>query len=205
MRRSTIFNSLAVMLTALPAAAAVTPPPAKPAAAPATSVVPTSRAGPMTPQTIQLRQMTPAETEANAVWSLRSGLNVAALFCFYSPYLATRENYNDLLKHHSAELASAQRTMIAHFTRYDKALARNSFDQYSTKVYNSYSTVDAQYAFCNAASAISRGALLLSKGALGKYAIAQTPVLRASLTAAVASAGAFGIEPMPMPVITATP
>lgn len=159
----------------------------------------------MTPQTIVLRPMTPSETEANAIWSLRAGLNVAALQCQFSAYLATVRTYNDLLKHHSAELAAAQVMMVAHFKRYDKAKALNSFDQYSTKIYNSYSTLDAQYAFCNAASAAGRGTLLLSKGMLGKYALLQTPLLRASLAAATPSASPFAIEPTPMPLITAEP
>jgi len=207
-RRSTYFNSLVAVLLAAPAAATVTRPVAAPAPAPAAPQVaapPAPRSGAMTPQTIQLRPMTPSETEANAVWSLRAGLNVAALQCQFSAYLATVRTYNDLLKHHSAELAAAQATMIAHFKRYDKARALNSFDQYSTKIYNSYSTLDAQYAFCNAASAAGRGTLLLSKGMLGRYAIAQTPVVRASLAPDVAKLGVFGVQPMPMPVVTETP
>ena len=149
-------------------------------AAPVT-VVTAPRAGAMTPQTIQLRAMTPIETAANAIWSLRAGLNVAALQCQFSPYLGTVKTYNDMLKHHSAELATAQATMIAHFKRYDGTRALNSFDQYSTRIYNSYSTLDAQYAFCTAAAPAGRGTLLLNKGGLGVYALAQTPILRASL------------------------
>ncbi|TRW14347.1 hypothetical protein [Glacieibacterium frigidum] len=200
MRRSTYFNNLAVVLIAVPVTAVAQAPAAAPAAvsaAPPVAGTLAPRGGVMTPQTIQLRPMTPLETEANAVWSLRAGLNVAALQCQFSPYLATVKTYNDLLKHHSAELAAAQATMVAHFKRYDKARALNSFDQYSTKIYNSYSTLDAQYAFCNAASAAGRGTLLLSKGGLGKYAIAQTPVLRTALTPGVAP-GVTMLEPMPI-------
>lgn len=137
----------------------------------------------MTPQTIQLRAMSPTETVANAIWSLRAGLNVAALQCQFSPYLATVRTYNDMLKHHSSELAAAQATMIAHFKRYDGTRALNSFDQYSTRIYNSYSTLDAQYAFCSAAAAAGRNTLMLNKAGLGQYALTQTPVLRASLAA----------------------
>lgn len=210
MRRSEFLTGLTVFLIAVPATAAVkrpVPPPAK--AVVAVPVAPAIAApaprGAMTPQTIQLRPMTPLEAEANAIWSLRAGLNVAALQCQFSAYLATVRTYNDLLKHHSAELAAAQATMIVHFKRYDKAKALNSFDQYSTKIYNSYSTLDAQYAFCTAASAAGRGTLLLNKGTLGKYALAQTPVLRASLAAAIVNTDAFTIEPMAMPVITDAP
>lgn len=206
MRPSTIFTSLAVALVAARAAAAAVPAVSLPAPVPTASaaVIAPPRGGLMTPQTIQLRPMTPGELEANAVWSLRAGLNVAALQCQFSPYLATVRTYNDLLKHHSAELAAAQATMVAHFKRYDKAKALNSFDEYSTKIYNSYSTLDAQYAFCNAASAAGRGTLLLSKGTLGKYAIVQTPVLRASLAPAVIPEAPAAVQ-LPMPLVTADP
>ena len=162
-------------------------------------VVAPPRTGVMTPQTIQLRAMTPTETAANAIWSLRAGLNVAALQCQFSPYLATVRTYNDMLKHHSAELAAAQATMIAHFKRYDGTRALNSFDQYSTRIYNSYSTLDAQYAFCTAAAAIGRGTLLLNKAGLGTYALDQTPALRASLAVSVVTLPHLSdIAPMPI-------
>lgn len=205
MRRSTIFTGLAIALSANPVSAAVEPKvSSSPTTSPRTAIVLPARSGLMTPQTIVLRPMTAGEIEANAIWSLRAGLNVAALQCQFSPYLATVKTYNDLLKHHSAELAAAQATMIAHFKRYDKARALNSFDQYSTKIYNSYSTLDAQYAFCTAASGAGRGTLLLSKGGLGKYAVSQTPLLRASL-APTAGAGGLDIQPMTLPAVTDDP
>jgi len=187
----------AASLFAMPLCAAVPSPPT-------TIVTPLPRTGVMTPQTITLRPMTPVETEANAIWNLRAGLNVAALQCQFSAYLATVKTYNDLLKHHSAELATAQTTMVAHFKRYDKARGLNSFDQYSTRVYNSYSTLDAQYSFCNAAAAIGRGTLLLDKSGLGRYALTQTPILRAALSPGAGSMTAIpvGIEPVALPPIT---
>lgn len=136
----------------------------------------------LAPPTVMLRQSTPAETEANAVWSLRAGLNVAALQCQFSPFLDTVRTYNTLLKHHSGEFAAAQATMQVHFKRHDKARALNSFDQYSTRIYNSYSTLDAQYEFCDAAALAGKRALMLSKGGLGKYAVVATTQLRLALT-----------------------
>lgn len=173
--------ALASATIAVPATGA----PAKPVTiklpVPAPIVPAILRTGAMTPQTVQLRATTPAEAEANAIWSLRAGLNVAALQCQFSPYLATVRTYNDLLKHHSAELATAQATLIAHFKRYDGTRALNSFDQYSTRIYNSYSTLDAQISFCLAAAAAGRGALLTDKAKFGVYSLATTPVLRAAL------------------------
>ncbi len=134
------------------------------------------------PQATIMKPLTPAEAEANAIWNLRAGLNVAALQCQYSPFLATVRIYNDLLKLHSGELADAQATMLKHFKRYDGTRALNSFDQYTTRTYNSFSTLDAQYSFCLASSEVGRRALMLSRGELGKYALGATPVLRTSLT-----------------------
>ena len=153
----------------------------------------------LVPQATVMKPLTPPEAEANAIWNLRAGLNVAALQCQYSPFLATVRIYNDLLKHHSVELAAAQTTMLSHFKRYDGTRALNSFDQYTTKTYNSFSTLDAQYAFCAAASEVGRGTLMLTKGGLGSYALAQVPVLRSSLTPTGAAA-MFVVDAQPLPL-----
>ncbi len=138
--------------------------------------------GMMTPNAVKLRATTPAEAEANAVWSVRAALNIAALQCQFSGFLATVRNYNDVLRQHSDELDRARMTMIAHFRRYDGTQAQNSFDRYTTQTYNSYSTLDAQYAFCESAALAGRQVLTLRKGDLGKRAAAVRDVVRASLT-----------------------
>lgn len=158
--------------------------------------------GVMVPRAVMMRPMTPDEADANAVWNLRAGLNVAALQCQFSPYLATVRTYNDLLKHHSVELAAAQVTMQAHFRRYDGAKGLNTFDQYVTKTYNSYSTLDAQYSFCDAAGLVGRGALAVAKGDFGRFARQQVLLLRASLTPVPLSATlrAIDLPPVPLPI-----
>lgn len=139
--------------------------------------------GMMTPKEVKLRPTTPGEAEANAVWSTRAALNIAALQCQFSPFLATVRNYNDFLRQHADELDRARTTMIAHFKRYDATQAQNSFDRYTTQTYNSYSTLDAQYAFCDAAGIAGRTALTLRKGELGR----QAPILRDTIRAALVS------------------
>ncbi|HPU15795.1 MAG TPA: hypothetical protein PK808_06905, partial [Polymorphobacter sp.] len=71
-----------------PAAAKPKAPAAAPATPPAAAVVATKR-GPAAPQAVKLRQTTPAEAEANAVWNIRAALNIAALQCQFLPFLAT--------------------------------------------------------------------------------------------------------------------
>ncbi len=131
---------------------------------------------------VQMRDMTPAERRAHQVWSLRAALNVAALQCQFSPFLRTVKNYNLILPHHSAELASALKTMNDHFVRLDGAkTARRTFDQYTTRTYNSFSTLDAQLSFCQKASDIGWEVLAAKKGSYADIAEARLPEVRAAM------------------------
>lgn len=180
--------------------------PVSAAVAPAASVPVASDAGVpglMTPKEVKLRPTTPAEAEANAVWSTRAALNIAALQCQFSPFLATVRNYNDFLRQHADELDRARATMVAHFKRYDGTQAQNSFDHYTTQTYNSYSTLDAQYSFCEAAGIAGRTALTLRKGELGRRAGPLRDGMRAALipVSALALLTSVPIEPAMLPAL----
>jgi hypothetical protein len=171
--------------------------------APVVAMAPSVPGGFMVPKAVVLRNPSAAEAAANAVWNVRAGLNVAALQCQFSGYLKTVKNYNDFLKHHGDELVAAQQTMIGHFRRTDGARAASSFDQYTTRTYNSYSTLDAQYAFCDAAGRVGRLVLALPKGKLTGMALTLLPQVRQSLTQQALSP-ALAIMPMaamPLPEI----
>ncbi len=174
-----------------------------PVTPPIAAEAPQPRGGFMVPKAVTLRPTTAAESEANAVWNLRAALNVAALQCQFSIYLATVKNYNDFLKQHSDELVQAQSVMLGHFRRYDKARAANSFDQYTTRTYNSYSTLDAQYAFCDAAGLVGREVLTIPKNGLAHEAIRRTAEMRASLDRRplLPSLALIQMAPLPLPVI----
>ena len=137
--------------------------------------------GYMVPKPVVLKNPTQTDLEANAVWNLRAALNVAALQCQYSQFLRTTKNYNSFLQAHSEELVRAQAAMVAHFRRTDGKMALNRFDEYTTRTYNSYSTLDAQYAFCESAGLVGRHALQVPKGKLGITALARGPEIRAAL------------------------
>jgi len=124
---------------------------------------------------------TPAEYRAHLIWNLRSGLNVAALQCQFSPYLRTVPNYNALLAHHSRELATAYSTLEGYFRRVGGRNGPRQFDQYSTQTYNNFSTLQAQLGFCQTASRISKEALATPKGQLGQFATMRMRELRSSL------------------------
>lgn len=130
---------------------------------------------------ITLRLPTVSETEANAMWNLRAALNIAALQCQFSPFLATVSIYNAVLRQHSAELDRARTVMIAHFRRLDGKAAQNSFDQYTTRTYNSFSTLDAQLGFCEKSAMVGREALTVRQGQLAPFATRINPEIRASL------------------------
>lgn len=191
--RTFMLTSLCLGLVAGPALGATKKPAAKPKtaakAAPKTATTPTPavaaepkpKGGFMVPKEVALKNPTQAEREAHAVWNIRAALNVAALQCQYSSWLRTTKNYNSFLQAHSEELSRAQQTLIAHFKRVDGAKAVNSFDMFTTRTYNSFSTLDAQYAFCNAAGEGGRIVLAVPKGKLGETALARGPAIRASL------------------------
>jgi hypothetical protein len=125
---------------------------------------------------------TPAEYRAHILWNLRSGLNVAALQCQFSPYLRAVPNYNGLLAHHSAELAAAYTALNNYFRRrHGAAEGPRRFDDYSTTTYNNFSTLQAQMGFCQTASNILKEALQRPKGELNVVARERMRELRNSL------------------------
>jgi hypothetical protein len=131
---------------------------------------------------VVMREMTPAEMRAHQVWSLRAALNVAALQCQFSPFLRTVKNYNQMLPHHATELAAALKVMNSHFVRHDGAkAARQTFDQYTTRTYNSFSTLEGQRGFCEKASDIGWQALDTKKGGYADLAAARLPEIRQAM------------------------
>ena len=127
---------------------------------------------------------TPSEYRAHLIWNLRSGLNVAALQCQFSPYLRAVDSYNAILSHHSRELAAAYTALEGYFRRVGGRGGPRRFDDYSTQTYNNFSTFQAQLGFCQTAARIAREALARRQGEFGALAQARMRELRASLTVA---------------------
>jgi hypothetical protein len=150
---------------------------------------PDFRAGPIEPNDplvgLPLPGATPAEYRAHLIWNLRSGLNVAALQCQFSPYLRTVDNYNGILAHHSRELAAAYTALEGYFRRTAGARGPRRFDDYSTQTYNNFSTFQAQLGFCQTASRISKDALTRRQGEFVQLALERLRELRNSLTPGV--------------------
>jgi len=124
---------------------------------------------------------TPAELRAHMLWNMRAGLNVAALQCQFSPILLTVPNYNDLLAKNAAELNAAYKTLGNYFKRTGGKAWQKTFDQYTTRTYNGFSTMHAQLGFCETASAIGRDARKLGRGNLTELAVNRMREFRNSL------------------------
>ena len=133
---------------------------------------------------------TPAELGAGLVWTLRAGLNVAALQCQFAPTLRTVANYNDIIADHDKELDRAQTALLDYFKRQagkSPAAAKaglTAFDQYTTRTYNGFSTLHAQYGFCSTAGKIGRIAVATVPGSLQSVASAYMREFRNSLVPA---------------------
>lgn len=122
------------------------------------------------------------EQRAHAIWTMRAGLNVAALQCQFSPFLMTVPTYNALLRHHTDELGEAFRLLTGFFVRTQgPRVGQRAFDSYATRTNQGWATFDAQYSFCDAAAMVGRRALAIPKGKFGDFALAELPLLRASL------------------------
>lgn len=129
---------------------------------------------------------TAAEVKAGLVWNLRAALNVAALQCQFEPTLLSISNYNAMIAHHDAELDSAQSTLLGYFQRTvgKGKPGQAAADQYGTRIYSGYSTVQAQRGFCQAAGEVGRQAIFAQRGALNEVARSGLGSIRKSLVLA---------------------
>lgn len=131
---------------------------------------------------MKLAGATATEQQANLIWTMRAGLNVAALQCQFAPALRTVENYNNLLHQHAAELQSTYAMLSGYFKRTAGKGWQNTQDQYTTRTYNSFSTLQAQVIFCETAASIGRETMERPRGQLGAIAVERMREFRNSLT-----------------------
>jgi len=128
---------------------------------------------------------TTAEQRASVTWNMRAALNVAALQCQFEPTLLTVDNYNALLTDHKDELKSSYDTLTKYFTRVNNKNVRASqqaLDQFGTRTYSGFATVNSQFNFCRVAGDIGRDALFLPRGQFTQLALERMRELRNSLT-----------------------
>lgn len=149
---------------------------------------------------------TAEEYRAHLLWNLRAGLNVGALQCQFSPYLRSVDNYNGILAHHSDELASAYTALTGYFKRVHGAKEGvTKFDDYSTSTYNDFSTLQAQYGFCQTSADIAKEALTRPKGQLHLTAQSRLRELRNSLIPAWNYVVLYNPHTIRIPLVPAAP
>ncbi|NIJ08389.1 hypothetical protein FHS31_002006 [Sphingomonas vulcanisoli] len=132
----------------------------------------------------------PLEIKANLLWSMRAGLNVAALQCQFAPSLRTVDNYNHMLGQHKLELQKAYTTLSAYFKRTGGKTWSTKLDQYTTRTYNGFSTLHAQLTFCETAAQIGYEAQATPMGKLTALATNRMREFRNSLIP-IADAGLY--------------
>ncbi len=118
-----------------------------------------------------LAGLTAAESAAYDLWSLRAGLNVAAIQCQFSGFLRTVPSYNGLLNQHSREFTAANTALDRYFVRTKGARASKlEHDRFNTRLWQSFSSIDSQLPFCETAAVVGREVLATPVGKLGPAA-----------------------------------
>jgi hypothetical protein len=123
----------------------------------------------------------PKELAAGLLWTMRAGLNVAALQCQFAPGLGTVRNYNNMLKQHGTELQGAYATLGSYFKRLNGKTGATALDAFTTKTYNSFSTLQAQLIFCETAASIGQQTQEMGSGHLAEIASQRMQEFRNSL------------------------
>ena len=135
---------------------------------------------------VEMPGATAAEQRAALVWNLRAALNVAALQCQFEPSLLTQSNYNIVLTNHKDELKSSYDVLTKYFLRTSKTPkeGQTALDRFGTRTYTGFTTVAAQYGFCQTSAAIAHDAIFAPRGSFYKVAEDRTRELRNSLVPA---------------------
>lgn len=147
---------------------------------------PDIRGGPVEPSDPIVGEALPGATageqRAALLWNFRAAMNVAALQC-QSPYMRAAQNYNGFIAHHAGELAAAYQALGKYFLRVNGPKGTPLFDQYSTRTYNSFSTMNV-LGFCQIATNTLKSGLRIPKGELAPFAAAHIREVRNSLAPA---------------------
>ena len=135
---------------------------------------------------VPLPGLTVAEERANWVWQLRAALNVAELQCTFDKTLLAEDSYVGVLKNHAGELDYAYSALKGYFARTNKnpKAAQNALDRWGTQTYSQFSTVRAQYGFCQTAARIGKRAQFAARGSLTLFAVEHLREIRNSLVPA---------------------
>lgn len=109
----------------------------------------------------------PKLASPQAIWTLRSALNVAALTC---PGRAVADRYNQMLKRNKSLFADAYAAEQERYRRSYGATWQARQDRDMTALYNGYANPDGKQRLCSAAEAISAEAASVAEDRFGYFA-----------------------------------
>lgn len=141
-----------------------------------------SPALPSSPPIVATRPSAPinANLSANeALWHMRSALNVAALSCRTAKTSGVAPAYNRMLARHKVALAAANAAELAPYRARYGAKWSGAYDAHATRLYNFFAMPTAQLQFCAAAGQVLAKANAMTSDAITGYA----PVALAQLEA----------------------
>ena len=117
-----------------------------------------------------------------ALWNMRSALNVAALGCRGAEDVVLTVNYNALLRSRRAALAAALKAVETRFRAEQGAKWQSAQDTHMTRIYNFFAAPSAQQRFCAIATAVSEEVKAVPSTDLPAYAAAALRRLEAPFT-----------------------
>jgi hypothetical protein len=118
-------------------------------------------------------------SEQQALWNVRSGLNVAALNCLRSEHAALVENYRTFLKRHSRQLAATNSALAREYRNKHGRSYRDQQDAYMTRVYNYFALPPVLPEFCDVAHQLSHEVVQVKPGELDTFAMQALPRMEA--------------------------
>jgi hypothetical protein len=121
--------------------------------------------------------------QAQAVWHMRSALNVAALGCRGGAReAAIIAAYNRMLKVQKAPLAKAVRATESRYKAERGKTWQSDYDAHMTRVYNFFAQPAAQQRFCEVAAEVIAEGAAVSPADFTTFAAAALPRLEAPFT-----------------------
>lgn len=144
----------------------------------------TVRPSPATPPPPLVANRPSASINANlspneALWHMRSALNVAALSCRTAKTSGVAPAYNRMLARHKAVLAAANAAELAPYRARYGAKWSGAYDTHATRLYNFFAMPTAQLQFCAAAGQVLAKANAMTSDAITGYAPAALAQLEA--------------------------
>ena len=120
---------------------------------------------------------------AQAVWHVRSALNVAALSCQDAAHAALTGEYNAIVTKQRKSFRAADAMVRKDFQARYPAAWQAEHDLYMTRLYNFFSQPLAQAPFCEAATAVAADAAAVPAGGFEAFAPAALVRLEAPFLA----------------------